>query len=305
MAIRIEEIGISLLTEVPTTEAIRTEEVGISLLTESTTLIANFYGTPTNGLKPLTVQFYDTSTEGVVASWLWNFGDDSTSTEENPSHTYEDGGTFTVSLTVTNVYGSSTKTETDYITVRVHLANNIPDYDVNDLSFGPGIIYIGVEGTTPATDIGAVNEGMELEHSIESLDVEQGNPRELIEGFRMEEMVNFTFIGFEWNVDNLGKFLGSDEGSGDTFRYGGNLLPISLSLRLVHQMPPASGKIIGSTIIIDIWKARSEEDLEIDFGMDLHDFPVSVDAEYSATDWAGNILSDGQHYYKMQIQKAP
>jgi PKD repeat protein len=55
-----------------------------------------------------TTDFTNTST-GTGLSFVWNFGDGSpTSTEENPSHTYAAAGTYTVSLTATNVLGSST-----------------------------------------------------------------------------------------------------------------------------------------------------------------------------------------------------
>jgi len=80
------------------------------------TPIPNFTATPTSGNSPLTVQFSDTST-GSPTSWSWNFGDDSTSTEQNPSHTYTSVGTYTVALTATNAYGSNAKTVANYITV--------------------------------------------------------------------------------------------------------------------------------------------------------------------------------------------
>jgi PKD repeat protein len=77
---------------------------------------ANFSGTPTNGYRPLTVQFSDSSTGGVT-SWSWTFGDGGTSTAQNPSNTYNANGTYTVSLTVTGPGGSDTATKTGYITV--------------------------------------------------------------------------------------------------------------------------------------------------------------------------------------------
>lgn len=50
--------------------------------------------------------------------WLWNFGDGSTSTEQNPEHKYQTPGKYTVSLTVNNDQGETdTLTKTDYITV--------------------------------------------------------------------------------------------------------------------------------------------------------------------------------------------
>jgi PKD repeat protein len=78
--------------------------------------IAGFVGVPTSGMVPLTVNFTDQSTNGPT-SWSWNFGDTGTSTQQSPSHTYNSAGTYTVSLTVTNAYGSDTETKTNYITV--------------------------------------------------------------------------------------------------------------------------------------------------------------------------------------------
>ena len=48
---------------------------------------ANFSASPLSGQAPLLVSFTDLST-GIIDTWLWNFGDGSTSTEQNPIHTY-------------------------------------------------------------------------------------------------------------------------------------------------------------------------------------------------------------------------
>ena len=73
--------------------------------------VASFTVNTTSGKAPLTVRFNDTSSN-APASWLWSFGDSSTSTEKNPIHTYIQAGTYTVSLTVTNEEGNSFKTMT-------------------------------------------------------------------------------------------------------------------------------------------------------------------------------------------------
>jgi PKD repeat protein len=86
--------------------------------------VAEFYGSPTRGGVPLEVHFTDQST-GAIDSWLWNFGDGATSSEQNPSHTYNSTGYFTVSLTVTGpVGGSITNTKTNYI----HVSNYYKPY---------------------------------------------------------------------------------------------------------------------------------------------------------------------------------
>ncbi len=75
-----------------------------------------FYGSPMSGTAPLTVQFTDEST-GNPASWSWNFGDGNTSTLENPTNTYINNGTYSVSLTEENSLGSNTTTMTGYIVI--------------------------------------------------------------------------------------------------------------------------------------------------------------------------------------------
>jgi PKD repeat protein len=77
--------------------------------------VAAFTGTPTSGIAPLNVQFTDQSTNSPT-SWLWNFGDNSTSTAQSPSHTYATAGSYTVTLTATNSGGSDGETKTNYIT---------------------------------------------------------------------------------------------------------------------------------------------------------------------------------------------
>lgn len=63
---------------------------------------------------PGNVQFIDRSTQ-YPTSWLWDFGDGATSTEESPSHLYKTAGSYTVSLTVKNNAGSNTKVVQNYI----------------------------------------------------------------------------------------------------------------------------------------------------------------------------------------------
>ncbi len=50
------------------------------------------------------VEFFDESTD-IPQSWFWDFGDGNTSDEQNPVHQYQEQGSYTVSLTVTNTLG--------------------------------------------------------------------------------------------------------------------------------------------------------------------------------------------------------
>ena len=76
--------------------------------------VAGLSAAPTSGLIPLPVSFSDLST-GHVTSWAWDFGDGTSSTLQNPAHTYPLVGTYTVSLTVTGDGGSNTASAVDLV----------------------------------------------------------------------------------------------------------------------------------------------------------------------------------------------
>jgi len=78
--------------------------------------VAAFSGSPTSGTAPLAVTFTDQST-GPPAAWSWDFGDGTSSTAQNPVHTYAAAGSYSVSLTVTNSGGSNSLTKPSYIGV--------------------------------------------------------------------------------------------------------------------------------------------------------------------------------------------
>ncbi|MGD2146865.1 MAG: PKD domain-containing protein, partial [Anaerolineae bacterium] len=92
-----------------------------STLTVQSGAVASFTASPTMGVAPLNVVFTNTSSGGYTTS-LWAFGDEVTSTEESPTHTYA-AGVYTVSLTLdAGLPGSDTLTRTNYITA-CHLAD--------------------------------------------------------------------------------------------------------------------------------------------------------------------------------------
>ena len=95
---------------------------------------ANFSASILGGCAPLSVQFTDQSVpgSGAVNSWLWDFGEGNTSTQQNPVHTYLNTGSFSVSLIVTDVNGCTHDTIlTDIISVF-----DVPVANFNALQFG-------------------------------------------------------------------------------------------------------------------------------------------------------------------------
>jgi PKD repeat protein len=82
---------------------------------------ADFTAVPTAGTVPLVVQFTDQST-GTVTDWLWDFGDGNTSTEQSPSHLYDQANEYTVSLTTDGPDGVDMEIKPNYIDAQ-HFAN--------------------------------------------------------------------------------------------------------------------------------------------------------------------------------------
>lgn len=81
--------------------------------------VADFSADPASGEAPLLVQFTDLSTGDAITEWAWDFNNDGSidSTEQNPTYTYANPGTYAVSLTVTGTGGSDAKVKADYIAV--------------------------------------------------------------------------------------------------------------------------------------------------------------------------------------------
>lgn len=78
--------------------------------------VANFEIYPMYGDSPLIVKFTDTST-GNPDYWLWDFGDGSTSLDQNPKHQYIKPLQYTVSLLIKNGAGENTTVKPNLITV--------------------------------------------------------------------------------------------------------------------------------------------------------------------------------------------
>jgi PKD repeat protein len=78
--------------------------------------VAAFSAFPTSGNAPLNVIFTDKST-GSPTAWKWYFSDGTNSTDHNPVHTYNKPGLYAVTLTASNVGGSSFLAKSSYIVV--------------------------------------------------------------------------------------------------------------------------------------------------------------------------------------------
>jgi glucose/arabinose dehydrogenase/chitodextrinase len=158
--------------------------------------------TPTNGYSPLSVSFSSAGSSnpgGGSLSYLWDFGDGTTSTAANPSHTYTSSTvrTFTARLTVTSQSGA---TSTDTVTVTVGSTPPTPT------------IIAPADGTT-------VEPGQTITYRGSATDPDQGT----LGGSALSWTVLLhhnthvhTFVG---GTGDQGSFTAEDHGDIGTFSY--------------------------------------------------------------------------------------
>jgi len=113
---------------------------------------AQFTGTITNACTG-TTQFTNNSTS--ASSYLWDFGDGTTSTAASPSHTYATSGTYTVKLKAYNCKTSDSLIRTNYFTINISTvvpAATIAASPAGAICTGTGVTFsvTPVNGGTPA-----------------------------------------------------------------------------------------------------------------------------------------------------------
>jgi PKD repeat protein len=97
--------------------------------------VASFTLDTTSGDATLTVTATDTSTDsdGSVVGWLYNWGDGSTSTTQNPSHDYTVPGNYYVNQTVTDNDGATDSASPAQLVNVLTPAEPLPEYSITTL----------------------------------------------------------------------------------------------------------------------------------------------------------------------------
>lgn len=117
---------------------------------EITPVNAGFTSTSNSACNGVPMQFTDTS--NYASSWLWNFGDGSTSTQQNPAHTYNANGTYTVTLTIGYNGCNDTEQQVNYITV-----TNPINFQINASTYNACSAPLTVNFTNNAVGATSVN----------------------------------------------------------------------------------------------------------------------------------------------------
>jgi PKD repeat protein len=121
---------------------------------------------------PMRVNFIDQSINNPT-SWSWDFGDGETSTAQNPAHSYLAAGTYTVSMTVKNTFGTDTKTSRDLIVVGKGAA---VDFVADKTIVGVGriVTFTDLSGNAPTNWVwdfgdGSIGTGSRPDHAYRAI----------------------------------------------------------------------------------------------------------------------------------------
>lgn len=178
------------------------------------------------------------------------------------------------------------------------MAYNVPTYDTSRMSFGPGVLYIGSEGSTPAVEIGAVKGNAELSVERTRLEIFQGSPQSKVKQYAIKEEVILKVTGIEWKFDNFNAALGAGvtgaSGAQETFEFGGDMNMADKAVRFVHRTPD------GGTIDIHMFKVEGAGKMAATFNeQDTHEFPYEFHSVEATTDFEGSALASNKKQFKI------
>ena len=120
------------------------------LISAGTSPVPEFSVNLTSGLAPLTISFTDSSS-GLPSQWHWDFGDGTSSDEQNQIHLYAVPGVYDVSLTASNTFGNASLVKQDFISVMdaTHIPYHVPSEGITVSETG-NASQISIDLTTAA-----------------------------------------------------------------------------------------------------------------------------------------------------------
>ena len=192
------------------------------------------------------------------------------------------------------------------------MAFNTPSGQINNITFGPAKVYIGLHSETanctPTQDVGFISEdGVSVELVSEKKNINQGNPYLIEYSFIQSQTAMIKFTSIQWNMQAFAFALGAGVthydatagGSGAyrdnavnctlAFAFGGDPINKTLSIEVRHEMAVSS-----NTISIYGWKCQSEAGFTMPFGTDEAAFEYSFNCIRSPRNWGQSDLERDQ-----------
>lgn len=106
------------------------------------------------------VVYFNDLSSGSPSYWSWDFGDNTTSNQQNPTHTYSNPGTYTVCLTIANLGSNCFDTYCAAVVIdTVGSGNNCQANYTYSTNPGGGITFFGSAGTNSAQYLWSFGDG--------------------------------------------------------------------------------------------------------------------------------------------------
>lgn len=178
-----------------------------------------------------------------------------------------------------------------------------PAGDIDNISIGNGVVLIGDEATTPATDVGYLtDDGITIGYETETVDVEAGFPKTSIRQFVTSVTASLQFNSFEWDLENFSQALvGSlaTSATQDVLGVGLDACPGELTAEVYFDMP-----CVGDTITIDLWRVQSDGNFEISLdGSNPHSFAYNFRILLATQKWDGTSLAANVGLFEIRRDK--
>gem|GEM_PF-228116 len=147
------QIGISAVRQFYN-DGILTPELTFEVIDQSIYLIPDFTADNISGNAPFAVYFTDFSfaQNTTITSWYWNFGDGSNSILQNPQHIFENPGSYSITLTISDGTITESISKQNYITV-----NGPPIITINPSTLSFGSITVGSSSVSQSYTVAGSN----------------------------------------------------------------------------------------------------------------------------------------------------
>jgi hypothetical protein len=171
------------------------------------------------------------------------------------------------------------------------------------VSFGPGVVAIGVTGATPTANIGYLgDDALELEWNNEMGEITQGNPKIPFLQFCRAQNFFARWTSIEWSASRLAYATGAGvttiNSNNEIMDFGGDPSPYQVAILIQHRKATAT-----HTINVRIWTAGPETGtVSTQLGDEVHGFGLAFKALRSTTSWAGATLASDSQLVQLDIQ---
>ncbi|MEZ4801268.1 MAG: proprotein convertase P-domain-containing protein [Gelidibacter sp.] len=226
-----------------------------------------------------TINFTDT-TSPSASSWAWTFegGTPATSTDQNPTVTYATEGTFDVTLSVTNEFGTDEITLADFVTTLI--GDNCPACTsptnttvVPISSSGAGIAYTSIINVPGGGEITDVNVTVNITHTWDDdLDITLISPLGTIVELTSDngdDGDNYTNTIFDQQASTsitagTAPFTGSFIPEGNLSNFNGEDAAGNWTLRIVDDANQDGGQLNSWTLEVCVEPSLSVGENEFD-----------------------------------------